>query len=164
MNVTIMCDASYDHEHRIAGYGYWIACGRGKIGGGGIVVSQVENNNTAEMMAICNSIWQGLNKRLIQNGDSLLIQSDCSSAMDKLTSAQKAVTQQERLALAYFEKIKEQHNLGIRFRHVKGHTNNPEARFAANRACDKRAKEAMRRERSQRIAKSHIQQIQELLK
>ena len=111
----------------------------------------IENNNTAEMMAICNTIWEGINKGIIQRGDTLLIQSDCLSAMEKIKGVQRTNTVQEDAVLEYFEKTVRRNELSVRFRHVRGHTGKVEARFVANRMCDKRAKAAMRTARRRKI-------------
>lgn len=163
MNVTLICDASYCDKHKVAGYGWWIACQRGKIGGAGRMTQDVENNNTAEMMAICNTIWEGVNKGVIHMGDTLLIQSDCLSAMDKMKGVQEAVTLQEKAILNYFDKTVARNRLSIQFRHVRGHTNVDDRRSVANRMCDKRAKAEMRAARRAKIAQQARDEVTEIM-
>lgn len=165
MNVTVLSDASYCPKHKVAGYGFWIACGRGKLGGGGQIIEEVEDTNAAEMMAICNSIWHGVDRKLIEAGDRVLVQTDSLAAIDRL-KGQRVVTltpQQERI-IAYYQKAVRRLELTVVLRHVKGHTGLPEARYVANRMCDKRAKDQMRAARSAKIAKPHIDAIREILK
>lgn len=153
MRVTLICDASYCHKHKVAGYGFWIASERGKLGGSGEISQEVENNNTAEMMAICNTIWKGVNHNLIQPGDALLIQTDSVTAIGKLRGALPIATEQERAVLVYFDKTVARNALLIEFRHVRGHTSFDGARYAANRMCDMRARRAMRMARSLKMTK-----------
>jgi ribonuclease HI len=160
MRITMICDASYCDRHRVAGYGFWIASQRGKLGGAGNIVDEVENNNTAEMMAICNAIWKGIEAALIQRSDQLLIQSDCLSAMDKMKGLQKAVTAQERSVLAYYLRTVQENGLHVTFRHVRGHTSIDEPRYAANRLCDRTAKAQMRLARSKKIAAKITNELQ----
>lgn len=151
MRVTLMCDASYCNTYKVAGYGFWIASERGKAGGGGSMARQVGNNNIAEMMAICNTVWEGIRRGLLQHGDELLIQSDCLGAMGKLRFVQTKASKEERDVITYFERIVRQMNFTVNFRHVKGHTSLAGNRYAANRQCDKIAKQAMRKARIDQI-------------
>lgn len=164
MNVTILTDASYCPKYRVAGYGFWIACGRGKFGGGGKIVEEVHDTNAAEMMALCNSIWNGVNNGLIHCGDRLLMQTDSLAAIDRL-KAQRVVTltEQQQRIIAYYQKAVRRLSLDVQFRHVKGHTLHQEPRFVANRMCDKRAKEQMRAARKEKMLEPHYKAIKELL-
>lgn len=164
MNVTVLSDASYCPKYKVAGYGYWIACGRGKLGGGGQILEDVEDTNAAEMMAICNAVWHGVTDKLIQEGDNLLIQTDSLAAIDRLRGQRVVtVTEQQSRVIAYYEKAIRRLELSVHLRHVKGHTLHQEARYVANRMCDKRAKEQMRAARKTKIAQPYIQQIKEIL-
>ena len=147
MRVTLICDASYCHEYKVAGYGYWIACERGKKGGDGVVLIDVNSSGIAEMMAAANTIWCGLKEGLIVNGDELLLQTDCLQAIDTLKGTKLPANDQEQSVLSYFDQTILRHNLKVEFRHVRGHTVIQQARYAANRMCDKRAKSAMRKAR-----------------
>lgn len=164
MHVTILSDASYCPKYKVAGYGFWIACGRGKLGGSGQILEDVEDTNAAEMMAVCNAIWHGITDQLIERGDRLLIQTDSLAAIDRLRG-QRVVTftNQQRRIVAYYEKTVRRMELNVQLRHVKGHTVHQEARFVANRMCDKRAKEQMRAARKTKMAQPYIQEIKELL-
>ena len=164
MHVTILSDASYCPKYKVAGYGFWIACSRGKLGGGGQILEDVEDTNAAEMMAICNAVWHGVTDQLIERGDKLLIQTDSLAAIDRLRGQRVVtVTDQQKRIVAYYEKAVCRLELNVQLRHVKGHTIHQEARFVANRMCDKRAKEEMRAARKTKMAQPHIQAIKELL-
>lgn len=164
MDVTVLSDASFCCNHKIAGYGYWIASARGKTGGEGVVAEEVFDPNTAEMMAICNAIWHGVGAGLIRQGDNLLIQTDSVAAIDRFKGEKVNITEQQSRVIAYFDKVTRRLNLGVRFRHVKAHTSCEDKRSIANRMCDKRAKTAMRKARNAKIADPHIQQIKEILR
>mgnify|MGYP001764934985 CR=1 FL=1 len=164
MKITVLSDASYCPKYKVAGYGFWIACARGKLGGGGKIIEEVEDTNAAEMMAICNSIWHGVSEELILRGDELLVQTDSLAAIDRLRGQRVVtLTDQQNRIIAYYEKVVRRLDLKVVLRHVKGHTGNREARFVANRMCDKRAKDHMRAARSAKIAEPYIQQIREML-
>jgi ribonuclease HI len=148
MRVTIIADASYCSQHKVGGFGYWIACERGKRPGGGPLKGSVPTSVIAEMMAICRALHDGVRMSLIQTGDDVLIQTDCRSAIDALQIVRlAAVSAKTREVIEVFDNIVRKAKIKVSFRHVKGHTNNVEARFAANRACDQRAKTAMRQAR-----------------
>lgn len=165
MNVTVLSDASYCPKYKVAGYGFWIACSRGKFGGGGQIIEEVDDTNAAEMMAVCNSVWHGVNEGLIQRGDKLLIQTDSLAAIDRLYGKRVVtLTEQQTRIIAYYDKAVRRLELNVQLRHVKGHTIHKEARYVANRMCDKRAKEQMRAARKAKMAQSHIQEIKELLR
>ena len=165
MHVTILSDASYCPKYKVAGYGFWIACSRGKLGGGGQILEDVEDTNAAEMMAICNAVWHGVTDQLIERGDKLLIQTDSLAAIDRLRGQRVVtVTDQQKRIVAYYEKAVCRLELNVQLRHVKGHTLHQEARFVANRMCDKRAKEQMRAARKTRAAQPYINEIKEMLR
>jgi len=149
MNVTIIADASFCPETHVGGYGYWIACERGRVPGGGPFKSLIQDANLAEMMAVCKAIHEGLKQQLIQPGDDILVQTDCMGAIDTFAKMQsfRWMNASYKTVMEVFRKLRNKHNLRITFRHVKGHTNIHEPRYAANRACDYRAKTAMRAER-----------------
>ncbi len=164
MNITILTDASYCPKYKVAGYGYWIACQRGKLGGSGKIVEDVEDTNAAEMMAICNSIWHGVSSGVIHKGDRILVQTDSLAAIDRLKAIRVVtITQQQERIVAYYQKAIHRLELEVTLRHVKAHTGQQEARFVANRMCDKRAKDAMREARRIKIAQPYIESIKEIL-
>lgn len=165
MKVTILSDASYCPENKVAGYGFWIASQRGKLGGGGVIVDDVEDTNAAEMMAICNAIWHGYSNRLIEKGDELLIQTDSLAAIDRLDSRRVVtMTNQQEAIVQYFQKTVRRMELNVTLRHVKAHTGRQEARYTANRMCDIRARKNMRAARKQKVARPYINEIKEMLR
>ena len=163
MNVTVISDASYCPDHRVAGYGYWIACARRKVGGGGQIVHEVGDVNTAEMMALANTLWHGISEQIILPGDTILFQTDSLGAIDRLQNIKRvATTEQQKTVQAYFEKTISRLDLAVQFRHVKGHTVLTDARYVANRMCDKRAREQMRAARKAKVIEKARAPIQDI--
>lgn len=148
MLVTIICDASHCPETGVAGYGFWIASGRGKRGGKGVMRHSCATNTVAEMQAMANALYVAVRLELVQAGDTVLVQTDCLGAIDGLIGMRKKMLDQEHDVVTAFFRIKSEARITIDFRHVKGHTKEPGARFAANRACDKDAREQMRKARA----------------
>lgn len=108
---------------------------------------KVESSHTAEMLAVCNSIHVALASGLVQPGDHLLVQTDCLAAIQAFENKREPKKPQEREALRFFRELRKEKDLGVSFRHVKGHTTRTEARYVTNNLCDQRAKEGMRRAR-----------------
>lgn len=158
MNVTILADASHCPETKAGGYGYWIASARGKKGGSGALNGSIASSTLAEMMAIANAIHHGVKLNLVQGHDILLIQTDCESAIFAFTNKRKG-SAEEKKVVEYVQKVMGLLKLTIEYKHVKGHTNSSEARFAANNACDRAARKAMRRARD----KIRLEQLKQIL-
>lgn len=143
MNVTIIADASYCPQTRAAGYGYWVASERGKAPGGGSMRGPVDGSGAAEMMAVCNAIYDALKLGLVEPGDHLLVQTDCQSAILAFDGQRQVMTRDELAAKRSFADLCTRNRLRVRLRHVKGHTNRREARYVTNNRCDQRAREGM---------------------
>lgn len=146
MNITVLADASHCPDTKAGGYGYWIASARGKQGGSGILKGRITSSTLAEIMAIANAIYHGIKIGLICGNDILLVQTDCESAIFALSLKRKG-SEEEQKVIEYVQKLSKLLRLTIEYKHVKGHTSNKEARFAANNACDRAARKAMRRAR-----------------
>lgn len=144
MLVTVMTDASWCPDTHAGGYGFWIACERGKLPGGGPFKVAIPTAGHAEMMAICNAIYEARKVGLIVANDTVLIQTDCREAMDVLT---RRTHVDYKDIIDYFNDITKRAKLTIRFRHVKAHTANSDNRSVANKMCDSRAKQGMREAR-----------------
>lgn len=145
MRVTIIADASYCPDTKAAGYGYWIASERGKRGGGGPLRSPIDGSGAAEMMALCNALTVAINAKLVLEGDFVLLQTDCQSALYAFEGLRNhSMTRHEREACVALRELQHANKLKFGFRHVKGHSNRAEARYITNNRCDERAKEGMR--------------------
>jgi ribonuclease HI len=147
---TLLVDASWCPETGAAGYGYWIASDRGKLGGGDSLQKKVSSSNVAEMQAIVNAIAIAIKRGFVHQGETALVQTDCQAAILGL-QGRRELNCEEAEAQRIFREITRGSHFVLR--HVKGHTGRKEARFSANRHCDIRAREAMRKARS----KIHLQ-------
>lgn len=147
MWVTIIADASYCPETNKAGYGFWIASQRGKHGGDGILESDIENNIVAEMMALLNALHVAVRCGLVQQKDSVLLQTDCQPAIDAFKGRRVNITAQETELISWYNEFILANKLHMRLKHVKGHTKNEDARFVVNNICDRKARRNMRRAR-----------------
>lgn len=159
MKVTIIADASWCPHESVGGYGFWIASERGKLGGGGELAQGkfVESSHAAEMMALCNALFIALGRDLVQQGDEVLLQTDCMAAIDAFQDRRVYLAAQEHAALKYMKGLQRGHKLILTYRHVKGHTSNPNARSVTNRLCDERAKTSMR------VARARAQQDKRII-
>lgn len=151
MRVTIIADASFCPETQAAGYGFWIACERGKKGGGGEMKDLLSSNIAAEMQAAVNALHIAIRCELVKAADEVLIQTDCMAAIDAFEGKRRNLAPHEKVAVDVMHRLRIQHCLSLVFRHVKGHSGRKEARYVTNHMCDKRAKEAMR------LARARIQ-------
>lgn len=149
MWITIIADASYCPDTGKAGYGFWIASQRGKMGGDGVLKGEVENNIAAEMMALLNALDAALKSNLVHKNDSVLMQTDCEPAIDAFKNLRQSTSSQEKRLVKWFKDFCKEHNLHVRLKHVKGHTDNEDARYVVNNICDRKARRNMRRARDE---------------
>lgn len=159
MRVTIIADASFCPDLKVAGFGYWIASDRGKTGGGGALKGTIANNVVAEMMAVCNGLHQAIFKGLVLAGDEVLLQSDCRPALDAFARVRSKLSEAEHRVVMALDKLISSGNLDVTYRHVKGHSKDKASRYVANECCDKRAKKHLRKARGQ----VYIDKIKETL-
>ena len=148
MLVTIISDGSFCPFTNSGGYGFWIASKRGKLQGSGAFKEQSSSSLVVEMRAIMNGLHRALKDGLVLKGDKVLLQTDCTAAIDTFLGKRKYPHAQEQQAVEYFHMMVNRFKLTYEFRHVKGHTTPTDPRFSANRLCDKLAKKAMRKARS----------------
>ncbi len=147
MHITIISDASYCHTTHKVGFGFWIACKRGKMAGEGILYEEVTNSNVAEMRALVTALHVAVRENLVRRYDKVMLQTDCQGAIQGL-DCKRSLNRQELDTYNFYKDICDNHNLTIVFRHVKGHTNLQDARFRCNNACDRRAHRALQKARN----------------
>lgn len=143
---TVISDASWCPETRAAGYACWVVCNGDRIRDAGPIPFAPETSNDAEIYALRRGVELA---RQSFKASALLLQSDCVGALHRfgLYGGQKKsrYTPISRTAM-------KDHFLGEEFKvmckHVKGHTNNPDARSYVNRWCDKEAGRFMKMERN----------------
>lgn len=138
---TLVVDASWCPDTGAAGYGYWIASDRGKLGGGAPLSGVLASSNLAEMRAICSSLFIIQEIKFLLSGERILIQTDSQAAIFAFTKQRDVETTDEKHAVKVFRKLAK--GIEINFRHVKAHTSRAGARFIANNYCDKNAKRSM---------------------
>lgn len=154
MFITVMTDASYCSRTRSAGYGFWIASGRGRKAGSGFYTFDVVSACEAEMLAVADAIYNGLKSFLIHKGDSVLVQLDSIPAISAFTGERVPKQEKENQAIEYLWLLKNQFNLEISFKHVKGHSNMDDARSKSNAHCDNAAKAALKQSRQKKGQKN----------
>lgn len=146
IKATVICDASYCHTTYTGGWATWIRVDTipEAIKHSGTFAKQPANSTEAEIMAALNGIW--IAKQC--GATSVLVQSDCTAVIHLITGAMKS----ERLKTLWAEALTKHDlkDLALRAMHVKGHTDNPNARSWCNRWCDEKAKDAMRLARKTR--------------
>lgn len=148
-----MVDGSFCPETGAGGFGYWIASYRGKRPGGGPIKGASTNPTEVEMKAVCNALVEAVNSGLVQPGDKVLVQTDSKNAIRAFEGNRIPGEEAERETVRFLNQYKKKADLTLVFRHVKGHSDAPGARYAANNHCDTRAKQAMRKVRYQLIGR-----------
>lgn len=146
---TIIADASWCPDTKVAGYGFHISSDHGKRPGQGVFNDPCKGSNHAEAMALINALYVGCRTGLIRPGMDVLLQSDSQAALDALSGKRKIIFGAEKRCRNLLRSVADRLCLEIRFKHVPGHTDPSysQGRFVANRLCDKRAKEQMRKAR-----------------
>ena len=139
MKVTIITDGSWCPDTKAAGYGWWGASKRRKAGGGGYFKSPLPTSRAAEIGAIVNAVHQSFKFGIAEKGDFLLLQSDCKGAIEYLKRSYGRAKTIERSMLKEFKLMQKTLDFQFAIRHVKGHTNEAEARMVAQHCCDTRA-------------------------
>jgi ribonuclease HI len=104
----------------------------------------IDSSNAAEMAAMVNGLFFACMSKIAEEGDHVLLQTDCTGAIAALESKRTELTKDERHAKKRFFEIKKEFGVTVSFRHVKGHTRRTEARYVTNNLCDQRAKNGMR--------------------
>lgn len=149
MRATIIADASWCPDTKAAGYAFWIASDRGKQGGSGAFKERVVTSCVAEMMALVNGLHTACKQGLVQNADSVLMQTDCLGAIQAFQGQRGYMSPVEQSVVKYYEELLTASSVHVSFRHVKGHTTRKEPRYYINSKCDEFAKKAMRKARAQ---------------
>lgn len=149
MRVTIISDASHCHQHHVAGYGFWCVSKRGSHAGQGAFKSLLKDALAAETLAIVNALHCSISMGVTAAGDDVLIQTDCLNAIDQLEGRFRRKRKDLAEGIERFNLLRDGNNLHIEFRHVRGHTRTMDQRSKAQRLSDQRARQAMKKARSQ---------------
>lgn len=145
--VTLMTDASVCGSTGAGGYGFWVVSNvRKGIPGGGHFKGKTKDSYQGEFKAVINAMVKAINLGGIEPGDDVLIQLD-NQAVIRCIEGETHPRDDIKPMLDKFKCIVKEHFLSIRTRHVKAHTNRKDSRYIANKMCDIRAKENMRKHR-----------------
>lgn len=153
MIVTIMTDASHCTQTKAAGFGFWIASNRGKLSGGKPMTTHCIGSHDSEFKAVANTLHIAIKSGLVCTGDRVIIQLDNVAVVNSINTG-KTKVKNSQAALKFILDSAKDYCLELKSRHVKGHTNLTESRYAANNHCDRIAKQQMRMAR--KILKSGI--------
>jgi ribonuclease HI len=125
---------------------------RGHTSRGGSLKGKVDNTIEAEMMAIANGIFIALSSGILLNGDTVLVQTDSQSAIERYDGRVPGTGRCVELRFT-IEQWCEQHSIRLRFRHVKGHLEAAKAksRHHVNNTCDLLARKGMQKARSKHL-------------
>lgn len=140
MLVTIMVDASWCHDTKVAGYGAWLASERRRTRFAGFIQQQVSQAMVAEAMAVVNSIVGSMNLGVAQPNDTILVRTDCQAAIMLFEGKRKPKDGDDALTLEVFNKVVAKYGVTMRFKHIKGHTNDQHRASVSNSVCDRVAK------------------------
>ncbi|MDP9155328.1 MAG: hypothetical protein M3O74_13870 [Pseudomonadota bacterium] len=146
MLVSVFADASYDHETRAGGFGCWSKSERGRHSGGGPFKSLARNSGIAEMMACLNAVHLAFVHKVAFPGDSILVQSDCTSAIIAFEGG-RPLSPDEKLIVDGLNTLLQVKGSTVRWKHVKAHTRGDQPRLWVNNHCDALAKQGMREAR-----------------
>lgn len=167
--VTLFADASYDDQHKAAGWGAWmIRTGGQSQTAGGPFLGNIQSSYVAECWAICSALRHAVEHEVVRSGDTVMIQSDCKASLDglllliptakdkphrdgiSLNLPKKIGTVAAKVPLTEVAETVARLGLNLSLRHVKGHTAGG-GRNWVNNAVDKIAKEHMKKVRSIRM-------------
>lgn len=131
MLVTINTDASFIDG--FGGYAFWIVCNEGKIQKAGKIKQKINNNHTAEIMAIANALHTLKNSRF-SNITKVIINTDSQDSIGKLKKqCNKFCKIADECHFTMME-ISIKNGFSIRdiskmfeFKHVKAHTSNKDS-------------------------------------
>lgn len=143
MLVTIMVDASWCQETKMAGYSAWLASDRLRTRFDGFINQQVSQAMVAEAMAIVNAIVAAMTNGVAKQGDTILVRTDCQAAIQLFEKRRTPKVGDDLLTLKVFNMKVERFGISVRFKHIKGHTDSKDRAALSNNACDKRAKEQL---------------------
>lgn len=146
--ITVNTDASFNPQHKIGGYAFYIVCDLFKIQKGGMFKVQPKTAMEAEMMCMANALYTLLSQKELPTTKWVIINSDCLFSFERIKrKSQDAIGKQVsemlrkvRLKTSYKGVIMPK----FEFRHVKAHNGTPDARSYVNDWCDKEAKKWMR--------------------
>jgi hypothetical protein len=170
--LTIFSDAS--HWKNAGGYAYWARGGEDRIQGSG--TWPCDNISECETVAISVALMEALEKLAIEDGGSVVLQSDSLDALSvfrnlgygrqakKTDCTIRQFNKANDIQRAFVRKAGDMaHERGIKIwlKHVKGHSGKADGRSKVNAWCDGQAKAARRLCEAQMAAREAYDQPQE---
>lgn len=155
--VTIISDASHCPDTLAGGYGCWIASNRGSKEFGG-PLNDAMDSAEIEAKAACNALHYAITNGLVKRRDVILIQVDALAALEMFNGRRKPRLRELEI-LEWINNIAARNDLTLRYRHVKGHTNNRDARSRAQQKCDDLARQYMQQERGKRRSRELLKEV-----
>ena len=155
--VTIISDASHCPDTLAGGYGCWIASNRGSMEFGG-PLNDAMDSTEIEAKAACNALHYAITNGLVKRRDIILIQVDALAALEMFNGRRKPRLRELEI-LEWINNIAARNDLTLRYRHVKGHTNNRDARSRAQQKCDDLARHYMQQERGKRRSSELLKEV-----
>jgi len=124
-------------------FGFWCVSDRGKLAGGKPLQGKIKDSYEAEMKAVANALNISVRAGLISSGDKVLIQLDNIGVVYCIAKQSKP-RKDVKIVLDYIHGYARDFLFEIECRHVKGHSKKTENRYAANKHCDRIAKQQMK--------------------
>lgn len=158
MIVTISTDASFQRDHNLGSYAFWISSNEGRYQQYGVFKDPCLTPTIAETKCILNAIYYLATLKL-PNITKLVINTDSLNSIYILKGMQfeiekyKLRRHKQHIFKKRFDNMKKKYNIPeglIEFRHVKAHTNTNDKRSYVNSWCDMMAKQ---------VLTNHIQKI-----
>lgn len=147
--ITVNTDASFNQQHKIAGYAFYIKCDLFKIQKSGMFKKQPKTAMEAEMMCMANALYTLLAQKELPTTKWIIINSDCLFSFKRITRKSKDAIGKQVAEMLRKVRLKTSYKDVIipnfEFRHVKAHNGTPDARSYINTWCDKEAKKWMRK-------------------
>lgn len=157
MLVSVIADASYCDEYKIAGLACWVKSNRTQKGvfrKGVRSDPRIVSSTLAELGAVVMGVHVAVKTKVAHYGDTVLIQSDCTGVFPYIVYPKTKLgsSQVEDEMIEVLMKYSTDYGLRYRYKHVKGHQNGSMGgRFAVNIRCDAEAYKAMKSRRLKMI-------------
>lgn len=149
--VTVTTDASFDHEHSLGAFAYWISFDGGRIRHSGRLRTPPKNAECAELMAIGNALHAVLSSTQILSFDFLVINTDSTGAMNRIIYPNG--NNLAEFCFDILQAIRKKFSLPKHFykiKHVKAHLHTNTPRHYVNEWCDREAKIHLRQTRKEK--------------
>ncbi len=143
MTVTVNTDASFNPEHKLGSYAFWIKSDKGVIQQAGLL-KQSKGSTDAELKCIANALHV-LYKADYEKITKIIINTDALTVFNQPSRKAPANSPQRIVAnLLRRFRIKYQVNRIHEFRHVKAHQEVTNDRQWVNRWCDQESRKVLR--------------------